>query len=208
MSSRYCYATSFEEGPGADPSQDAFESTPNVDAPACAGCEEPMTALAILHRHDERFPLLNHEALGVYVCTREPGDDFDDWWTKCALGNQVGAPHGATGGLTAVLYDKAPLLNDTGKRAYYTRIADVAEDLGSPELPYGRSKLCGILSIAGYGGDDDFRPECEKCNQEMRFMGQLSPDSHVAYEGSASGFQIFIFMCPKHGDVKLEAFVE
>jgi hypothetical protein len=205
-----CYATSLKKKKGAEASQDAFESTPTGDVPTCAGCEEPMTALAILHRHNERFPLSKHEALGVYVCSRESGDDWDDWWKKCALANQIG---GAKGGLTAVLYDKAPSLKKKGKLAHYTLIDDVAEDYDPedednehPPLPYGGAKFKGVPFYGGFGGDVDFRPKCKTCKKEMRFMGQLTSDGAIKFD-AGDGFWIFIFMCAEHSEVKLEAVV-
>jgi len=82
-----CYAASFE-GQGAEAFADTFEATLAGEVPACEGCGEPMKALAILRQHPERFPLERHAALGVFVCTREPGDDWDAWWQACALGNK------------------------------------------------------------------------------------------------------------------------
>jgi hypothetical protein len=201
-----CYALSLDPESEGEKSQDVFEPTLAGDVPICEGCAQPMTALAILHRHPKRLPLTKHAALGVFVCSREAGDNWDAWWSACAIANPK-----AKGGLAAVLYGDAPKAK-SGKPAYYTVSNDQDED--DEDEPLRGSKLggkprwSGAIDPPAEGHGAWNRPmKCPECDELMRYVGQIEAMSELDFE-VGDGFNIYLFLCKKEHAARLNCLAD
>jgi hypothetical protein len=209
--SGWCHDASIDEPEedGWEKSSDVMEAKLAGPAPKCAGCGDPMTALAIFHKHPERLPLAHHEALGVFVCTREAGDDWDAWWESCAVANAANAK----GGLTAVLYEEPPKLKKkTGQAVYYQHREDSEpEVVGAGEeivQRVGGTKLGGAPYVST-AIDSIADQTCKQCGAPMRFVAQVGSMSGLDFE-AGDGFHIYVYLCPndeRHGAVT-DAFVD
>ena len=204
-----CFAISLRKRAGAEPSTDVFETTLK-DGPSCKGCGQPMKALAVLHAHEQRLPLQKHEAVGVFVCARPSGDDWDAWWSSCAIANPD-----AKGGLTVSLYEKAPATKG-GRPAYYKAVEDRDEEESEDgeERPLDGSKLGGkarwstAIDAPDEGHGAWNRPmKCPKCKKLMRFRGQLMTMPEVKFD-AGDGFGIYLFVCADEHAADLSCFVD